>query len=126
MKFRNEEQYIKTHPPNLHPNQIIHLPVAHHSQHHYIDIIPEGRRRKCAVCADRNNTFRKSRILGVLPVSLAYALAIVSSNCMQDRKNELHIESTCYVNQLSKLSIIFKEWRVIVLFVLIGFFLLQD
>jgi hypothetical protein len=26
------------------------------------DIIPEGRRRKCAVCADRNNTFRKSRI----------------------------------------------------------------
>ena len=62
MKFRNEEQYIKTHPPNLHPNQIIHLPVAHHSQHHYIDIIPEGRRRKCAVCTDRNNTFRKSRI----------------------------------------------------------------
>jgi hypothetical protein len=42
--------------------QIIHLPVAHHNQHHYIDIIPEGRRRKCAVCADRNNTFRKSRI----------------------------------------------------------------
>ena len=40
----------------------IHLPVAHKNQHHYIDIIPEGRRRKCAVCTDRNNTFRKSRI----------------------------------------------------------------
>jgi hypothetical protein len=39
-------------------------------------------------------------------------------DCMQDRKNELHLKSTCYVNLLSKLSIIFKEWRVIVLFVL--------
>ena len=28
------------------------------------------------------------------------------------------LKSTCYVNLLSKLSIIFKEWRVIVLFVL--------
>ena len=43
-------------------SSIIHLPVGHHNQHHYIDIIPEGRRRKCAVCADRNNTFKKSRI----------------------------------------------------------------
>ena len=31
---------------------------------------------------------------------------------------ELHLKSACYVNLLSKLSIIFKEWRVIVLFVL--------
>ena len=29
-----------------------------------------------------------------------------------------NLKSTCYVNLLSKLSIIFKEWRVIVLFVL--------
>jgi hypothetical protein len=43
-------------------SSIIHLSVANHNQHHYIDIIPEGRRRKCAVCADRSNTFRKSRI----------------------------------------------------------------
>ena len=51
------------HPPStLTKSSIIHLPVAHHNQHHYIDIIPEGRRRKCDVCADRNNTFRKSRI----------------------------------------------------------------
>jgi hypothetical protein len=52
-----------THPTStLTKSSIIHLPVAHHNQHHYIDIIPEGRRRKCTVCADRNNTFRKSRI----------------------------------------------------------------
>jgi hypothetical protein len=43
-------------------SSIIHLPVTHPNQHHYIAIIPEGRRRKCVVCTDRNNTFRKSRI----------------------------------------------------------------
>jgi hypothetical protein len=32
--------------------------------------------------------------------------------------NYNNLKSTCYVNLLSKLSIIFKEWRVIVLFVL--------
>ena len=31
----------------------------------------------------------------------------------------LYLKSTCYVNLLSKLSIICKEWRVIVLFVLL-------
>jgi hypothetical protein len=34
---------------------------------------------------------------------------------------ENHLKSTCDVNLLSKLSIIFKEWRVIVLFVLLRF-----
>ena len=33
-------------------------------------------------------------------------------------KNYVALISTCDVNLLSKLSIIFKEWRVIVLFVL--------
>jgi hypothetical protein len=32
---------------------------------------------------------------------------------------DLILKSTCDVNLLSKLSIIFKEWRVIVLFVLL-------
>jgi hypothetical protein len=32
--------------------------------------------------------------------------------------SDLSLKSTCDVNLLSKLSIIFKEWRVIVLFVL--------
>jgi hypothetical protein len=33
--------------------------------------------------------------------------------------SQLYLKSTCDVNLLSKLSIIFKEWRVIVLFVLL-------
>jgi hypothetical protein len=34
-------------------------------------------------------------------------------------ESDLILKSTCDVNLLSKLSIIFKEWRVIVLFVLL-------
>ena len=38
--------------------------------------------------------------------------------CSTQGRQEKSLKSTCYVNLLSKLSIIFKEWRVIVLFVL--------
>jgi hypothetical protein len=34
-------------------------------------------------------------------------------------RHVIDLKSTCDVNLLSKLSIIFKEWRVIVLFVLL-------
>ena len=72
------------------------------------------------LCVQTGTTLlgKVEQVLGVLPVTLAYALVIASQNCMQDRKNELHLQSTCYLNLLSKLSIIFKEWRIIVLFVL--------
>jgi hypothetical protein len=67
-----------THPTStLTKSSIIHLPVAHHNQHHYIDIIPEVRRRKCAVCADRNNTWR------VLTIDLhnRWILNVAHSSC---------------------------------------------
>ena len=54
---------------------------------------------------DKNEIFAEERIWKIL---------------MQVSKSEwlLNLKSTCGVNLLSKLSIIFKEWRVIVLFVL--------
>jgi hypothetical protein len=57
-------------------------------------------------------------------VCLSVLLFYFASNCMQDRKNELHLKSTCYVNLLSKLSIIFKEWSYsdILLYVLTATF----
>jgi hypothetical protein len=41
------------------------------------------------------------------------------SNLKSTHCVDIHLKSTCDVNLLSKPSIIFKEWRVIVLFVLL-------
>jgi hypothetical protein len=43
----------------------------------------------------------------------------MSKNVVDYHGRDRMLKSTCDVNLLSKLSIIFKEWRVIVLFVLL-------
>ena len=49
----------------------------------------------------------------------SHNLEAIGTKCIGIYLNSnIMLKSTCYVNLLSKLSIIFKEWRVIVLFVL--------
>jgi hypothetical protein len=47
------------------------------------------------------------------------AISFIGGENRSARRKSL--KTTCDVNLLSKLSIIFKEWRVIVLFVLLRF-----
>jgi len=71
--------------------------------------------------SDETNIFRRQSPTRIRTVK-TYIVQLPSLTTVpSDQRPEIYyscLKSTCYVNLLSKLSIIFKEWRVTVLFVL--------
>jgi hypothetical protein len=72
--------------------------------------------------SERNITLYLDRVLGyvlLLAVSNSSSLEAISDSLIIKVNDNNVLKSTCDVNLLSKLAIILKEWRVIVLFVLL-------